>query len=297
MTIRTLIACFLAFPLLVSCVKQGDLDSLNTRMAQNEQRMNQLSSQVGSVEQVLPGQADMWARMQSMRQELNLVRGQMDEMTSGGGAAARSESAVLSARVTRLENALRQMAAQLGVQVEALDAPLELPAVPGAPGAEMPGTVPGAMSGAAPGSVPAATAPPAAPVPPAAPAGTVDTATALYDSGMNAFSSRNYRAAVKAFSDFTKSFPQHKLASNAHFWRGESYYQLKDYAGAALAYNEVIEKFPGSAKFQSAMLKQGMAMYFAGKKDAGKIRLNELIKKYPSSPEAGRAKKFLQENK
>ena len=306
MTIRTLTVCLLAFPLLVSCVKQGDIDSLNARMNQNEQRMQHLSSQVGNVEQVLPGQAEMWAQMQSMRQELNMVRGQLDEMTSGGGGAARGQAASLSARVTRLENAVRQMAAQLGVQVEALDAPLELPA-------DMPPADPTSASGGTPGASPANpafpgaafqptapqnTPPPSvlAPATPVAP-GAVDTANALYDSGMNAFASRNYREAVKAFTDFTKSFSQHKLASNANFWRGESYYQLKDYAGAALAYQDVIQNYPGSAKFQSAMLKQGMSFYYAGKKEAATMRLNELIKKYPSSPEAGRAKKFLQQNK
>ncbi len=36
---------------------------------------------------------------------------------------------------------------------------------------------------------------------------------------------------------------------------------------------------------------------YAGKKDAGKLRLEELIKKYPSSPEAGRAKKFMEQNR
>ena len=124
-----------------------------------------------------------------------------------------------------------------------------------------------------------------------------DTATRLYDSGMSAFASRNYKGAVKAFTDFTRTYADSKLAGNAHFWRGESYYQLKDYAGAALAYQDVIQKFPGSAKFQSAMLKQGMAFHYAGKKDAAKLRLEELVKRYPSSPEAGRAKKFMEQNR
>lgn len=269
-------------PLLVSCVKQGDIDSLNSRLSRNEQQMQNLASQVGNVEQVLPGQAEMWAQMQAMRQELNQVRGQLDEMTAGSGGASATQ---LNAQVYRLDTALRQVAAELGLKVEALDAPLELPQTQDT---TAPGTLPDPAV-----TTPVTTTPPAATQTSSA---SQDTATRLYDSGMNAFASRNYRDAVKAFTDFTKTFPEHTLTSNAHFWRGESYYQLKDYGGAALAYQDVIEKFPGSGKFQSAMLKQGMAFYQAGKKDAAKLRLDELVKKYPKSPEAGRAKKFMQQN-
>lgn len=279
MTTRSFLVFLLAAPLLTSCINQRAIDTLNARVTQNEQRMQQLSSQVGNVEQVLPGQAEMWAQMQAMRQELNMARGQLDELNASGGAAL---SGNLDARVNRLEAAMRQMGSQLGIQMEILDAPLE-PATPGTPVPD------GSPVQPAPGATPVAT-----PTPPAD--GAPDTATALYDSGMSAFASRNYTGAVKAFTDFTTAFPKHKLVSNAHFWRGESYYQLKDYGGAALAYNDVIEKFSGSAKFQSAMLKQGMAFHYAGKKDAAKIRLNELIKRYPSSPEAGRAKKFMEQN-
>lgn len=305
MTLRTILIGLLTVPMLVSCVKQGEIDSLNARIARNEQQMQQLSSQVGNVEQVLPGQAEMWAQMQAMRQELNTVRGQLDEMNAGGGSG---QTARLTASVARLEAAVRQMAAELGLQVEALNAPLDLPAegsaptegaVPGAiPGQNTPGASPlppiESAAGSAAGAVPGASA---QPTPQSAPGQVVDTATNLYDSGMSAFASRNYREAVKAFTDFTKHFAQHKLTSNAHFWRGESYYQLKDYANAVRAYQDVIQNYPGSAKFQSAMLKQGMSLYYAGKKEAARVRLNELIKKYPSSPEAGRAKKFLQQNK
>ncbi len=284
--------CLLALPVLTSCVKQSDMDNLTARVNQNEQQMRSLSSKVGNVEQVLPGQADMWAQMQAMRQELNTVRGQLDEMNAKGAADAQSEMGRLRDTTNRLEVALRQMASELGMNIEALNAPADgggytgmSPTTPG--GVPSTSSTMGATSGAAPTA--AATT---------APGGqTVDTATALYDSGMQAFGNRRYKDAVKAFGDFSTTFPQHKLASNAHFWLGESYYQLKDYAAAALAYQQVIMKFPGSSKFQSAMLKQGMALYAANKKDAARVRLEELIKKYPSSPEAGRAKKFLQDNK
>lgn len=296
MTHRVFLSCLLALPLLTACVKQGEIDNLNARVTQNEQQMRHLSSQVGNVEQVLPGQAEMWAQMQSMRQELNMLRGKLDEVTSEDSPGMKTQTGRLAAQIHRLEAAVRQMGAQLGISLEILDAPLEStePGVPFSP-AEAGRNVDGVENTAGGNAI--STAGGSTTVPTEATAPSADTAQRLYDAGQNAFAGRNYRDAVKTFTEFTKVFPKHKLASNAHFWRGESYYQMKDYAGAALAYNEVIENFPGSGKLQSAMLKQGMAFYYAGKKDAAKLRLDQLIKKYPKSPEAGRAKKFLEEIK
>ena len=289
MKLRRLIGLIAVSMLLPSCVNQGAIDSLNARVTQNEQRMQHLSSQVGNVEQVLPGQAEMWAQMQAMRQELNLVRGQLDEMTAGNGTG---HMAQLTAKVGRMENAVRLMASQMGIAMEILDDPQDDTATTPDDDSAVPTPTPVVTT---PGSL---TTPPTPPTrTPVATKEQKDTATRLYDSGMDAFASRNYAGAVKAFTDFTKTFPEHNLASNAHFWRGESYFQLKDYARAAGAYQVVLEKHPGSNKFQSAMLKQGMSFYHVDKKEVAAIRLNELIKKYPSSPEAGRAKKFMEQNK
>jgi tol-pal system protein YbgF len=118
----------------------------------------------------------------------------------------------------------------------------------------------------------------------------------LYNSGTKAFSERKYQDAIKIFQDFVKAYPQNKLAGNAYFWLGESYYQLKNYNSAITAYQQIIENFTGSNKLQSAMFKQGVSMCQKGQQEAGKIRLNELISKYPNSQEADRARQFLKSN-
>jgi tol-pal system protein YbgF len=124
-----------------------------------------------------------------------------------------------------------------------------------------------------------------------------DKAAALYDSGIRSFDQRRYKDAAVAFKEFSASYPKHKLTGNAHFWEGESYFQMQDYPRAALAYQEVIANFPGSPKLQSAMLKQGKALFLANKKPAARERLQELIKRYPNSPESTQAKQFLAANK
>jgi tol-pal system protein YbgF len=187
-------------------------------------------------------------------------------------------------RLNRLESVVRQMAAQLGVNVDVLNV-----ATVGGFDAQHVHTPGDAFSSPAGG-------PGAAQTPPAGP-GTGDGSTALYDAGIRAFDARRYKDAVVAFMDFAAANPNHALTGNAHFWQGESYFQLKDFARAALAYQEVIANFPGNSKIPSAMLKQGMALYHAGKQAVGRERLQEVIKRFPNSPDAGRAKQFLAQNK
>ena len=282
--------CLIAatLPALISCTSQQDIDTLTMRMNKNEQQIKTLSSQVGNVEQVLPGQAEMWAQVQSMRQELNILRGQIDELNAKTGSETLSDMGKTRTATERLEVALRQMAAELGMNIEALNTPSD--------SGDYASTQPGRQSTLAPTSSTISATTGATPPVTAQPQG-ADMATTLYNAGMDSFGKRNYKDAIKAFTDFTKTYPSHKLTGNAHFWRGESYFQLKDYATAALAYQEVYTKFPGNAKMQSAMLKQGMAFYHAGKKDAMKARFDELAKKYPNSPETARAKQFMQANK
>ena len=258
----------------------GDGNSLSARVDRHDQQIQALLSQVGQVEQVLPGQAEMWSQMQTMRQELNMLNGKIDDLQRQGSGEGTGELATLRERVNRLEAVVRQMASQLGVNVDRLNV----------------SDSGGGYTPPPPFAQPVYAAP--SPVETPASGGEAsNTATTLYEAGIKAFDQRRYKDAVVAFTDFVAAFPKHNLTSNAHFWEGESYFQMKDYPRAALAYQKVIANFPGSNKVQSAMLKQGMALYHTGKKPAANERLQELIKRYPSSPEASRAKQFLAANK
>lgn len=125
----------------------------------------------------------------------------------------------------------------------------------------------------------------------------MNTATALYDAGIKAFDQRRYKDAVVAFKDFVAAYPkQCPVGSNAHFWEGESYFQMKDYARAALAYQEVIANYPGSGKVQPAMSKQGISLHNAAKSRRPRSACRASLPS-PTAPEASRAKQFLASNK
>ena len=272
----------LSLPLMfTACVTTSEHNALQAQVNQMNRQMS--SSQTN--------QADSWSQLMELRQEVAELRGQLDTINyalqRAGGAQKLADTVALHDRALRLVES--QMALDLQLTPD--------PSAQGMPGAA-PGMVPGAVPGAVPGVAAAAPAQPVAPAAPAAqPQSNVDMAQALYDYGMQSFNNRQYEAALRSFSDFTKTYSKNKLVSNAWFWQGECQYQLKNYAEAALAYENVISGYPNSVKAPASYLKQGMSFLQLNKKAAAKQRLTELTRKYPKAPEAARAKQVIKQNK
>lgn len=270
-----------------ACVRQNDYDALQHRVQIQDQQLRQIQ----------PVQADVWAQVQSMRQELNALKGQLDDLQLAGGARALAE------KINRHEAALRQLETSLALNLN-LDAPATMPggtAFPVAGGGME--TQPPTASEGAPAGMPASTAagtmttaPPPQPHN-ASPALKKDMGTTLYEAGMAAFNIRKYRDAERSLVDFTKNYPGHKQVSSAWYYIGECLFQENRFADAALAYDTVITKYSGSSHAPAAYLKQGIAFSKLGQKAAAKARLQELLKKYPNSTEAARARSFLQTNR
>lgn len=265
-----------ALGLLTGCVRQNEYDALQQRVYDQDQQLRQMQ----------PAQADTWAQIQSMRQELNTLKGQMDDLQNAGGARA------LADKVNRHDAALRQVETSL-----ALDLHLNDPAAAVPPGTSMtPGLTPPSTGMTPPAAVPGGTMV-IAPQPEATPAPQKDMATALYDAGLAAFNARKYQEAQRSFTDFTRNYGNHKLVSNAWYYVGESNFQRNQFADAALAYDTVITKYGKSSRAPAAYLKQGIAFSKLGQNAAARARMQELIKKFPNSAEAARAKTFLRDNK
>lgn len=300
-----LLSAFAGTLALTGCVNQNQVDSMQSRLMQQEQQLQMLNSQLSGVQ---PAQADTWAQVQSLRQEMSSVRGQIDDFNNATASAGGLPG--LAQRVNTHHSALQAIATQFDMNLN-LDAPADPtatgmpPGMAGVPGMEgQQPSVPQGMPQGMPqtGQMPAQQ-PPAPPVqqPAQQPAqqpssAQKDTATVLYDAGMKSFNARNYKQAFNSFRDFTDTYPQHRLVSNAWFWRGECNFQLGSFPAAALDYEQVISKYPSSGKAAASYLKQGMCFIKTGKKDAARFRLEELIKKFPKSPEATRAQQVLKEN-
>ena len=261
--------------MLTACVSSSDHKALQAQVSQMNRQMS--TSQTS--------QADSWSQLLELRQEVAELKGQLDTLNMAlqkvGGAEKLAETQVVHGRALHLLESQMALDLQLGV-------PASEASMPAAEG------IPAELSGI-PVMAPSVDTAPVAPA--AAPVKTANMAQALYDNGMDLFNTRQYQAALKSFSDFTKTYPKHQLTSNSWFWQGECNYQMKNYAAAALAYENVIAGFPNSVKAPASYLKQGMAFLQLGKKAAAKQRLRELTKKFPKAPESSRAKQIIKQNK
>ncbi len=285
--LRTMVMGGCVLALMTGCAKQQDYDALQARLTTQDQQLRQLQ----------PGMADTWSQMQAMRQEIDALKGQMDDLNNAGGARSLVE------RVGRHDAALRQVETSLALNLN-LDAPMPVPVagIPGSPsgipvdpnmtGAGYEDVGYGTTSGTM--TLTPATPPAAAPLP--ATSAQPDLATALFNTGIQAFNARQYAQAERSFVDFTKNYPSSSQVSSAWYYVGECNFQLNKFSEAALAYDKVITQYPKSSRAAGAYLKQGICFSKLGQKAAAKARLQELIKKYPSSAEAARAKSFLQVN-
>ena len=201
--------------MLTACVSTSDHKALQAQVSQMNRQMN--TSQTS--------QADSWSQLLELRQEVAELRGQLDTLNNAlkkvGGAEKLAETQVVHGRALHLLESQMALDLQLGApasDTSALDG----------------GAIPEALNGIpvmAPSVDNAPVAPAAVPVQPAKPA---NMAQALYDNGMDLFNTRQYQAALKSFSDFTKAYPKHQLTSNSWFWQGECNYQMKNFAAAAL---------------------------------------------------------------
>lgn len=308
---KALLPLLLSAMVLSGCVAGGsDYNTLQNQVQQQQQTISQLNQQLSGFQ---PAQADTWSQVQTMRQELAAMRGELDTLSRSfnqvGGAYGMADTLARHSRAMRLMEA--QLAMNLQLDEPALAPPsagtptydpnnslagYASPSIPAQPQAPLTPQTPQGMAPQSPQNfLPATPTQPVVPNTPIAGAA-ADTAQALYDNGIKAFNERNYDQALTSFTDFTNTFPNHSLISNAWFWQGETQYQRKDYAAAALAYEKVISSFPNSNKAPSAYLKQGMSFLQLNKKDAAKERLTQLTKKFPKAVETTRAQQILKES-
>lgn len=287
--------CLLAYSLAlcVSCAPFGGTSDLEQRVDEQDMRIRQMQ----------PQQADTWNEVQSMRQEIAQLKGQIAAMKRSEGQPGQT-----------IPDSPQRQADATGTTI-----------VQGASYEPVTGIIP------SPGNAPDSSAyrtvttqqpqqgsyglPPDTPAQPVIPPTEAtwgkadpqpaqqvevpkkDISLALFDAGVNAYNARKYQEAERSFRDFLKNYPNHSQTAEAQYYLAETQFQRNRFPEAALAYDTVIKKYPKSASARSAMLKQGIAFSKMGQPEAAKARMQEVISKFPGSAEATRAKTFLKTNK
>lgn len=262
--------------LLAACATTGDLnlalqdlDEVKTRLVRAEKNIatvkveareiSEKSSQeaLKSLDMLRKGTADMQANLDSMRVDVQVITGKVDDL----GTATKKpydDITLLKTDTAKTVEALDARLKKLEAALEQMTAKLAVIAK-------------------------ATEQPP--------------TPDNSYKLAFDAFKGGDNAKARDLFNKFTEQFPDNKLAANARYWVGETYYLEKNYEQAALEFQRVITEYPGKEKVPAAMLKQGLAFKELGDSKSAKFIIKELIEKFPKAEEIPAAKEALQKLK
>ncbi len=170
-------------------------------------------------------------RLNQLQQSLTMMTGQIEQLQN---------------RNARLQQQMEKMQADYEYRIEQLEK-----GGAGKPGGAAPR--PGAQAAA-----------PATPSP--TPATGAANADQLYDEAVKKLQEGDYAAAERGFRTFVQRNPQNKLAGNAQYWLGETYYARRDYSNALTAFAEGYKVYKNSPKGPDNLLKLGITMSVMGRK-------------------------------
>ena len=238
------------------------------------QRYDEIAGRIAKLEDSLKAQStsgnqsllDLAGQVQSLRDELRSMRGQIEVLSNNLEAASKRQRDMyvdLDTRLRRFEQS----------------AP---------PAASPPGPEPGA--GAPASTAPAAANPAFAAAAAQAAAPAVEE-TRAYEAAQNQRRIGNYQAAVVAFQSFIMQYPRSPLAHRAQYWIGDSYYNLRDYRNAIANQQKLVATYPESASVPDALLNMASAYLELGDTAAARKTMDGLIARYPSSEAAEKARR------
>lgn len=104
----------------------------------------------------------------------------------------------------------------------------------------------------------------------------------------------NYDLAVQGFKNYLVRFPSAVNVVDAHYYLGDSYYQLDRHLEAVAEYQVVIREYPSSRFAPPGYLKAGFCYEKLGETQLAERSFRELISRYPRSEEAEQARAALQ---
>lgn len=110
------------------------------------------------------------------------------------------------------------------------------------------------------------------------------SAEQLYDEAYGHMLRRDYEAAESTFRNFLKLHSKDKLAGNAQYWLGETYFVRGDYRKAADHFLKGYTRFRDGQKAPDSLLKLALSLRRLGQNDAACTTIAELTERFPKAP-------------
>lgn len=251
--------------------------SLAERVARLEQQEASQANAAGQANvELLNRVTQMQAEVQALRNQVETLQNEIEQLRQRG----REQYIDLDTRLQRME------AGGLSPAVGA-PSPAGSPDAVGAPGAAgsprvlapaagtPPRTTAALPPGSAGGSSPGMTG-----------AGAMADEQGAYSTAFDSLRRSDYVESARGFQAFLRDYPQARLAPNAWYWLGESYYATQNFPLALQAFETLLSQFPDSGKAPDAMLKKGYCQIELGQDGQGRQSLNRVIGQFPGSDAA-----------
>jgi tol-pal system protein YbgF len=110
-----------------------------------------------------------------------------------------------------------------------------------------------------------------------------------YDLAYGLVLQRQYEQAEMAFKQFLQAHPKDRMAANATYWLGETYFRRAQYPDAVEQYLKVYRTYNSSKVAPDSMLKLGLALRGMGQPDQACATLAEVSRRYPEASAEVRA--------
>lgn len=222
------------------------------------------------------GSLEMFNRLQSQAQDINQLRGQIEELRH----QLEQQQSLSQQRYLDLEEQLSQMSQSGaasstesgGGNATAEDDDPINQAASGGGGAADSGA---AQSGSASSSS--------------------NDAETAYRDAFALVREREFEAAITAFQDFNRDYPDSGLAGNAWYWLGELYSAQSQLDQSASAFQTVIDDYPENGKIADAIYKLGLVYARQGESDQSREMLDRVISEHGDSDAAEQARGFLEQ--
>jgi len=119
------------------------------------------------------------------------------------------------------------------------------------------------------------------------------TAQESYNIAYRSIRARKSEEAILYFRSFLRQFPKNKLAANAQYWLGESYYDLREYPAALEEFKKVLTRYPNSRKGPDAYYKRALTYLRIKNPRLAALEFEKLIEEFPKDRLTEKAKKRL----
>ena len=108
----------------------------------------------------------------------------------------------------------------------------------------------------------------------------------IYDLALKKLQMGAYQEAQGELQNFLDLYPRDRLAGNAQYWLGETFYVQRDYKNATAAFLAGYTNYGDSIKAPDSLLKLGMTLVVMGEKKTGCDAFAELSARFPDAPQA-----------